>query len=438
MSGPAALEPAPTYVGKYRLLARLGTGGMAEVLLARLEGPAGFSKTVAIKRMRPELTAHQEFVDLFLEEARTASLLGHPNICHVHELSTEGGEYFMVLEFLEGVAVSSALIKALANPTALPVPFLVSLIQQACEGLHHAHDLADEHGVPYEIIHRDISPPNLFVTTGGVVKVLDFGISKSRDSVVKTLTGQIRGKFAYMSPEQLRGSKLDRRSDVFSLGVVLFELLAGQRLFRRKSRLEVFRAIVKEPIPLVSDMRAGLPPMLVSVVEQALARDRDERFASARALGEALAASVRELGGPMPPKAVGELVQAEFSAELESRRQLLVNPPGVELSSPASPGGRGSGPLATQPTARIRPGADPTVPDAPRAGAAEDLPDDPLADLHDTGLETGLWSRSEVTSVDLGLGEEEILEAESVGAAPGPGEGNQREKPGGGGGGAPA
>src|SRR5690606_11789439 len=208
---------APTFLGKYQLLARLGAGGMAEVLLARLDGPAGFSKHVAIKRMRPELTAHREFIDLFLEEARTASLLSHTNICQVNELSAAQGDYFMVLEYLEGVALSSALVKALASPGSLPVPFLVGIAQQACEGLHHAHEMADPHGRPYDIIHRDISPPNLFVTTGGVVKVLDFGISKSRDSVVKTLTGQIRGKFAYMSPEQLRGEKLDRRSDVFSL-----------------------------------------------------------------------------------------------------------------------------------------------------------------------------------------------------------------------------
>src|SRR5688500_3746759 len=126
------------YLGKYRLLARLGTGGMAEVLLGRLDGPAGFSKHFAIKRMRPELTSHREFVDLFLEEARTASLLAHGNICQVNELQIEGGDYFMVLEYLDGVAVSSVLIKALSDPRSLPIPFLVAIIQQACEGLHHA------------------------------------------------------------------------------------------------------------------------------------------------------------------------------------------------------------------------------------------------------------------------------------------------------------
>jgi len=393
MAGVSQLDPSePTYLGKYRLLARLGTGGMAEVLLARLDGPAGFSKHVAIKRMRPELTLHKEFIDLFLEEARTASLLNHANICQVNELSTDGGDYFMVLEYLEGVAVSSALVKALTNPTALPVPFLVAVAQQACEGLHYAHEMADEHGRPYNIIHRDISPPNLFVTVGGVVKVLDFGISKSRDSVVKTLTGQIRGKFAYMSPEQLRGEKLDRRSDVFSLGIVLFELLTGRRLFRRKSRLEVFKAIVKERIPTAAEIRSDLPANLVAVLTQALARDREERFTNARAFGEALGESIRELGGPMDDREVGGLVREQFQGELESRRQLLVSPPGVELSSmghaiPAAALGAARG-GSTQMTARARPSAGHTVPDAQ------------LQEHVDTSHDTAVWTQEETTSVD--------------------------------------
>jgi eukaryotic-like serine/threonine-protein kinase len=397
MAGASQPEPTePTYLGKYRLLARLGTGGMAEVLLARLDGPAGFSKHVAIKRMRPELTLHREFIDLFLEEARTASLLSHSNICQVNELSTDGGDYFMVLEYLEGVAVSSCLVKALTNPTALPIPFLVAVAQQACEGLHHAHEMADEHGRPYNIIHRDISPPNLFVTVGGVVKVLDFGISKSRDSVVKTLTGQIRGKFAYMSPEQLRGEKLDRRSDVFSLGIVLFELLTGRRLFRRKSRLEVFKAIVKERIPTATEIRSDLPSMLVSVLGQALARDREERFSNARAFGEALGESIRDLGGPMDDREVGALVREQFQGELESRRQLLIAPPGVELSQmghaipAAALGARGG---STQMTARAGPAGGQTVPDAQ------------VAEHVDTSLDTAVWAQEEVTSVDEGRSE---------------------------------
>jgi serine/threonine-protein kinase len=399
MAPDQADQAEPEYLGKYRLLARLGTGGMAEVLLARLDGPAGFSKHFAIKRMRPELTTHREFVDLFLEEARTASLLAHANICQVNELCVEGGDYFMVLEYLDGVAVSSVLIKAMSDPRALPIPFLVGVVQQACEGLHHAHDVTDERGVRYDIIHRDISPPNLFITVGGVVKVLDFGISKSRDSVVKTLTGQIRGKFAYMSPEQLRGEKLDRRSDVFSLAIVVFEILTGRRLFRRKTRLEVFKAIVREPIPAPIEVREDLPPGLSAVVAQALSRNRDERFDSARAFGEALGEAIRDIDVPMSAQEIGDVVRASFSAELRSKRELLIDPPGVQLVAPPLPG---SGALGTQPTRRIL-GPGETVPDA-RVGEID------TDDNINTGVETQVWSRGEVTSIDLKQGEGDVID----------------------------
>jgi serine/threonine-protein kinase len=328
---PAVPAGDHAQLGKYRVIARLGAGGMAEVLLGRLEGPAGFSKPVAIKRMRPELTRTREFVELFLEEARIAALLGHPNVCQVHELGADDGQYYMVLEYLEGVPLSSILAQQLSEASNFDLGFLAGLIVQAAEGIQHAHDATDERGDPLNIIHRDVSPPNLFVTTDGVVKVLDFGISKSRASVVRTLTGQIRGKFAYMSPEQLRGERLDRRSDVFSLGIVLAELVTGRRLFRRTNRIEVFKAIVREPIPSVRELRPELPDLLVEVTDRALARDRDERFDTTRAFATALATAVAGLGGPATAPAIGVIVARRFARELAARRELLSHPPGADL-----------------------------------------------------------------------------------------------------------
>jgi serine/threonine-protein kinase len=325
----------PVRLGRYQLLARLGSGGMAEVLLGRVDGPGGGH--VAIKRMRPELTRTPEFVDLFLEEARTAASLGHPNICRIHELASHDGEYYMVLEYLEGVPLSHVLSDQMVDRGAWDLGMLVAAIAQAAEGMHHAHEAVGADGSPLGIVHRDISPPNLFVTERGVVKVLDFGISKSRASVVRTVTGQIRGKFAYMSPEQLRGEKLDRRSDVFSLGIVLWELCAGRRLFRRANRLEVFRAIVKEPIPALREVRPDLPELLAHVVDQALARDRNERFDSGRAFGAALAAAAREVGGLAPPAALGARIAARFADELAARRQLVIAPPGLAAAPPTGP-----------------------------------------------------------------------------------------------------
>jgi serine/threonine protein kinase len=335
MEGMDGSEDIPR-LGRYQLLARLGSGGMAEVLLGRIGGPGG-GRHVAIKRMRPELTRTPEFVDLFLEEARTAASLGHPNICRIHELASHDGEYYMVLEYLEGVPLSHVLAEQLADRTCWDLGVLIGAIVQAAEGMHHAHEAHDLDGTPLNIVHRDISPPNLFVTDAGVVKVLDFGISKSRASVVRTVTGQIRGKFAYMSPEQLRGEKLDRRSDVFSLGIVLWELCAGRRLFRRVNRLEVFRAIVKEPIPPIREVRPELPELLAHVTDQALARDKDERFDSARAFGAALTAAAREVGGVAPPAVIGARIAERFATELAARRQLLLAPPGLAAAPPDGP-----------------------------------------------------------------------------------------------------
>jgi len=334
-----------SHVGKYHLLARLGTGGMAEVFLGRVGGRLGPDKFVAIKRMRPELTTNPEFVNLFLEEARTASMLSHPNICHIHELARVEQQYLMVMEYLEGVPLSTVMLSAFRDPTPFGIPFIVGVMQQACEGMHHAHQLADEQGAPYGIIHRDVSPPNLFVTSDGVVKVLDFGIAKSRNSIVRTMTGQIRGKFSYMSPEQLRGHTLDARSDVFSLGIVIFEMFAARRLFRRQNRLNIFHAIVRDPIPAVREFRQNLTNEMANVVHGALARDRDQRYRSARELGDDLAASCKPYGGAMSSQGIAEVIRQNFGTEIQSKRELVaegsdsmsVAPPGSEPGSKTLP-----------------------------------------------------------------------------------------------------
>ena len=348
-------------LGSYQLIARLGMGGMAEVYLARRSGPAGFTKYVAIKRMRSDLTQHQEFVDLFAEEAKTASLLTHPNICQVHELSTSDDEYYMVMEYLEGVSVASIMIRALRRRGWPPLRIIAGIIEQACDGIHYAHEICDEAGNHLRIVHRDISPPNLLVTTNGVVKLLDFGISKSRQSVVQTMTGQIRGKFSYMSPEQLQSKPLDRRSDIFSLGIVLHELISGRRLFRRPTRLQVYHAITSEPVPPLSESRPEVPATLEAVVRRALARDREDRFATARDLADALRRASEDFGGVADTKELGEFVSEYFDAELESKRQLFTDPGAepVDLTTEASADptvnlrGPSSGEVVTEPDATV-------------------------------------------------------------------------------------
>lgn len=297
---------------------------MADVYLATLDGPAGFMKPVAIKAMKKSLASSEEFTSLFLTEARTASLLAHPNICQVNELGAgENQEYFMVMEYLIGVPLTKVLARQMVRRSTFSMGCLLGIAAQACEGMHYAHTLCDPGGRCYDIVHRDLSPPNIFLTVNGIAKILDFGISKSRQSVVQTATGQIRGKFTYMSPEQLRGRELDPRSDVFSLAVIVFELLTGARLFKRKSRLQTFQAITKGLIPRCDEYNQEIPKRVADVVGMGLARDRDDRFSSARAFGNALVEAAHDVNGAWPAPQIAEFSEGVFSDEFQSHRRWL-------------------------------------------------------------------------------------------------------------------
>ncbi len=221
----AATEPVT--FGRYRLLGRIGVGGMAEVWAGELRSRGGFRKRVVIKRIRPLCARDPEWAQMFETEARVAARLAHPNICEVFELCDVDGELYMALELLRGASVRSLI----RDGGALTPGQVAGLIEQAGAGLHHAHELRDTTGAPLGVVHRDVSPENLFVTVDGTVKLLDFGIAKIADQfAVKTLTGKTKGKLAYIAPEQLAGEPVDRRADVWALGVVMWEALTGLQL----------------------------------------------------------------------------------------------------------------------------------------------------------------------------------------------------------------
>ncbi|HSN29774.1 MAG TPA: serine/threonine-protein kinase, partial [Kofleriaceae bacterium] len=269
--------------GKYTLVAKLATGGMAEIFLARLHGDGGFEKLVCIKRILPHLARDPQFVAMFLDEARVAARISHPNVCQVFELGEWEGQYYIAMEYLEGIPLS--LFRRPDYYPAMPDPRLVAGFGvQACEGLHHAHQLKRADGELLGVVHRDVSPQNLFVTIDGIVKVLDFGIAKVQDASSKTSTGAVKGTYAYMAPEQLRNESLDRRTDVWALGTVLWETLAQRHLFKRDTEFLTFQAITHDPIPDICEVRPDVPPLVGDVIARALARRRDDRFPSARAL----------------------------------------------------------------------------------------------------------------------------------------------------------
>jgi serine/threonine-protein kinase len=310
--------------GKYTLVAKLATGGMGEIFLAKLMGMAGFEKLVVIKRLLPHLAEDSHFVTMLLDEARIAARLSHPNVCQVHDLGEVDGQYYIAMEYLEGVPCSQLLKRARRDDQHLDLGMACSILQQTCEGLHHAHELRDNAGKPIGLVHRDVSPSNLFATISGVIKVLDFGVAKSQDARARTHTGALKGKYAYMSPEQVLAHELDRRSDVFSMGIVFFELLTTRRLFWRDSEYKMFQAIAEEPIPDVRDFRSEVPVPLAAVVRRALSRDPDKRFASALDLATAIAKITSAMGETNSNRKISEYVAANFESAIRERRELLL------------------------------------------------------------------------------------------------------------------
>jgi serine/threonine-protein kinase len=316
-SKPTASEPGTLQVlGRYELLGKLASGGMGEIHLARLRGEGGFEKLVVVKVLRPELTRVASFESMFLDEARIAGQLSHPNVCEVYELGRDGDRRFLVMQYLRGVPLTVAMKRRPEDDAAEHARAMAGAIAQACDGLHHAHELRDGDGVGLGVVHRDMSPSNLFVTTDGTVKVLDFGIAKARGATTETAADEIKGKYAYMSPEQIRGDVLDRRSDVFSLGIVLWEAMTGTRLFQRGSDVMCAKAIIEETIPRADEVEPAVPRALAEVAARALERQRDARFADALAFGQALRAA---LPGATPE--LGALVRTRFSDELTQREQ---------------------------------------------------------------------------------------------------------------------
>jgi serine/threonine protein kinase len=296
---------------------------MAEIFLARRN--EGDRKLVVIKRVLPHLLDEDRFIAMFRDEARLASRIIHPNVCQTFEAGTVGHTYFISMEYLHGVPLSRVLLRAARTKELLSEPLVAGLIGQCCDGLEHAHNLKSTDGKPLDVVHRDISPPNIFVTADGYAKLLDFGVAKARGASQKTRTGTVKGKNSYMSPEQILGKEVDRRSDVFSLGVVLWESLTAKRLFSRDTDFLTFKAITEADIPPVSEMRPGITPALELVVARSLARDRDDRYSSALELKTALEEALAEQGGYLSREEVAKSIQTTFSRDLESKNRLITN-----------------------------------------------------------------------------------------------------------------
>jgi hypothetical protein len=299
-----------TPIGKYKLVRLIASGGMAEVYLARQAGAAGFEKLVCLKRILPHLARDKQFVEMFLNEARLAARLDHPNIVSIFDLGEANGNYFIAMEFIDGPSLRAAGKRSAERGERLPIPEIVKIVCMAASGLHYAHDLAGPDGKPLGLVHRDISPDNILVHRNGAAKVVDFGIAKAANSGGLTRTGTLKGKVAYMPPEQLRGDPLDRRADVFALGVVLYEMLAGQRPWAGDSEVSLIGKIMTEDPQPLAKLRPDAPAGLAAVIDRALVKDRDARYASCHDLQADLEALLVSLGQTISAARISDFAKA--------------------------------------------------------------------------------------------------------------------------------
>ncbi len=311
------------FLGRYRVVDEIGVGGMASVHLARVDGPGGFQKWVAIKRIHPHLVEDDSFVNMFLDEARIAAQISHPNVATVFELGSDDDTYWIAMEYLHGEPVREVMRRLEEMNRTMPPEIACRIIIDAAEGLHAAHELTGPDGIKLELVHRDVTPHNLFVSYEGVTKVVDFGIAKFSSRMSETRAGTLKGKIAYMSPEHVSGEQVDRQADIFGLGVVLWELTTGYRLFRAETDLDTLARVQECKVAPPSSIHPHYPPDLQAVVMKALAKSRFERYRSARELSRALQQVLVQRGLFVGNEEVSMFMKSIFVDRMEKREAHL-------------------------------------------------------------------------------------------------------------------
>ncbi|WP_095958629.1 serine/threonine protein kinase [Corallococcus macrosporus] len=350
-------------IGKYEILTRLSIGGMAELFLAYTSGPGGFRKFVAVKQILPDIKKDEQFVQMFLDEARITAAFSHANIGQVFDLGEEGGELYLAMEFLPGQNLEQVVKASTRQGSPLPLGFVGRVIRDTCLGLHYAHHFTDPSGRPAVVVHRDVSPKNVMLTYDGVVKVIDFGIAKARGRLGRTQVGTVKGTSGYMSPEQVRGAAtLDGRSDLFSVGVMMHELLCGQRLFSGPHEAAVMMQIAEAQVASPRSINPDVPEALEAVVMRALSRDVSQRFTNCREMARAIEAA---LGAELFDEDGMTAVMGDLFADKRQKTRTL-----LELASRAEDArvseaagalqqedGADAAPTSQMPAPRARPGA---------------------------------------------------------------------------------
>ncbi len=309
--------------GKYLLLQRVSVGGMAEVFKALPEGATRIDQIVAIKRILPNIAEDSEFIGMFVDEARLAGQLNHPNICRIYELGRVGDDHYIAMQFLWGRDLLKVMNRFKKAGQPMPAPIASFIASKACAALHYAHNKRDATGKPLQIIHRDVSPQNIIVGYSGQVKLIDFGVARAASQSQKTQAGILKGKFGYMSPEMIRGLPVDHRSDVFAMGICLHEALTGTRLFYGETDFATLELVRDAKVPPPSRKAPGIPPALDRIVLKALARNADDRYPSAQALQEALEEFLSSHHQGFGEAEVGAVMRQAFQFEVTREKQRL-------------------------------------------------------------------------------------------------------------------
>ncbi|MEE2834828.1 MAG: serine/threonine-protein kinase [Myxococcota bacterium] len=326
--------------GRFQLLRRIAQGGMAEVYLAQQTGPAGFSKQLVIKKIHPHLAHNEEFVGMFLDEARVAALLSHPNIGQIYELGEEHGQYYIAMEYIDGCNLRQLNKRLRRKGILMPPELAARIAADVCNALEYAHRFRDADQKLLRLVHRDISPQNVMMSRDGAVKLIDFGIAKATTNQQLTQGNVLKGKFSYMSPEQASGKRLDRRSDIFSVGVVLYEMLLGEKPFRVPGQVGKSRSDNTELLRLVTRCEYRLPghgevpDALVEFIKRTMTAHRGDRYQTAREARDALETALRDMPGDGSPRRL-----ARFVSEIMNEEEIPTNSgslPSLEASHMAS------------------------------------------------------------------------------------------------------
>ena len=334
----------PSPFGKYLLLERINIGGMAEVFKAKTYGVQGFERFLAIKRILPNMAEDDEFINMFVDEARIAVQLTHANVVQIYELGKFENQFYIAMEYVSGRDMRQVLDKLRKETTTVPVPTTAFVISKICEGLDYAHRRTDPSGRPLNLIHRDVSPQNILVGYEGDVKITDFGIAKAEDRASKTQAGVLKGKFAYMSPEQVRGLPIDRRSDIFAVGILMYEMLTGERLFVGESDFTTLEKVRNAEVPPPRMHNPDIPEELEAIVLKTLSRDRDERYQWASELHDDLQQFLIVNNSIYNGKRLAEYLSGHYAEEIERERSrmeefaAIAAPAGLNFESPAKAG----------------------------------------------------------------------------------------------------